>query len=92
MKRLEGVKRQLEEKRAKQQLQGLEGAAEWRQAALAALPPEAGPSRALPWKHAHTGKGADLPLGVVIPKKNCTWCVTQESLCLWDLDGHVWSC
>ena len=60
--------------------------------ALVALLPEAGLSRAPPQKPKRTAKGADHGPGVVIPEKNCTWCIMWESLCLWDLDGHAQSC
>ena len=59
---------------------------------LMVLPPEAGPSRVPPQKPKHTAEGADLPPGVIIPEKNCMRCIVWESLCLWDPDGHVWSC
>ena len=85
-----------EEKQVKQQhavaLQGVEKAVEQRQAVLAASPPEAGPSRAPPQKPERTTKGADCRPQIVIPEKNCAWCVMWESLCQWDPDGHAWSC
>ena len=73
-------------------LQGVEKAVEQKQAVLAASLPEAGPSRAPPQKPERTTKGADCGLQIVIPEKNCAWCVTWESLCRWDPDGHAWSC
>ena len=71
---------------------GSERAAEQRQAALAASLPDAGPSRAPPQKPERTTKGADCGPGIVIPEKNCAWCITQELLCLWDPGSHAWSC
>ena len=87
LKRLEGVKKQLEEeKRVEQQhaeeLQGLERVPEWCHCL----------SRTPPKKPERTTKGADLPPGIVIPEKNCMWCITWGSLCHWYLDGHAWSC
>ena len=58
--------------------------------ALAASPP--GLSRAPPQKPEQTAKGAHQGLGIIIPEKNCTWCVGWESLCQWDLEGHAQSC
>ena len=85
-----------EEKRMEQQhvatLRGSEKAVERRQAALVALLPEAGPSWAPPQKLEWTAKGAHRGLGIVIPEKNCMWCVVWESLCLWDPEGHTQSC
>ena len=60
--------------------------------ALAALPPEAGPSQAPPRKPERTVKGAHWGPGIVIPEKSCTWCVALESLCWWDPEGHARSC
>ena len=60
--------------------------------ALAALPPEAGLSRAPPQKLERTAKGADQGPGIVIPEKNCTCCIAREILCWWDLEGHARSC
>ena len=70
----------------------LERAVEQRRAALAALPPEAGPSWAPPQKLERTAKGVDQGLGIVIPEKNCACCITREILCLWDPEGCAWSC
>ena len=74
-----------EEKRAEQwctvTLRGSERAAERRQAALVASPPEAGLSWAPPQKPERTTKGADQGPGIVIPEKNCACYVTQEVLC-----------
>ena len=85
-----------EEKRVEQRhaatLHGSERVAERRQAALVASPPEAGLSRAPPQKPERTMKGAHWGPGIVIPEKNCAWCVTRESLCRWDLEGHARSC
>ena len=69
-----------------------ERAAEWWRAVLAVSPPEAGPSRAPPQKPERTTKGANWGLGIIIPEKNCMQCITWESLCQWDLEGHTWSC
>ena len=60
--------------------------------ALAVLPPEAGPSQAPPQKPEQTVKGVHWGPGIVIPKKNCMWCILQELLCQWDLEGCAWSC
>ena len=60
--------------------------------ALAASPPEAGPSRAPPQKPEWTTKGMHHGPGIVIPEKNCARCVVRVSLCLWDPEGHAWSC
>ena len=97
MKRLEGVKWQLEEgKRAKEQcvaeLHGLEKVVEQRQVALVVSSPKAGLSRAPPQKPERSAKGVDLPLGIIIPEKNCTHCIMWGSLCCWDPDGCTWSC
>ena len=59
---------------------------------LVASPPEAGPSWAPPQKPERTTKGVDWGLGIIIPEKNCTWCVTREMLCQWDPEGRMWSC
>ena len=48
-------------------------------------PPEAGPSRAPPQKPEKTTKGVDHGLGIVIPEKNCMWCIMWGSLCQWDV-------
>ena len=61
-------------------------------AALAASPLEAGPSQAPPQKPEWTTKGVHCGLGIVIPEKNCMQCIMQESLCLWDPEGHARSC
>ena len=93
VERLEGIKWQLEEeKRAEEQSVGELSTVEQRRVALVVPSPEAGLSRAPPWKPERSMKGADCHLGIVIPKKNCTQCVMWESLCCWDLDRHVWSC
>ena len=97
VRRLAQEKERLEEeKRVEQQcaaaLRGSERVVEWRQAALAALPPEAGLSQAPPQKPERTMKGVDWGPGIVIPEKNCTRCVAWETLCLWDLEGHMQSC
>ena len=60
--------------------------------ALAVSPPEAGPSWAPPQKPEQTVKGANRGPGIIIPEKNCTWCVTWESLCQWDPEGYAQSC
>ena len=73
-------------------LRGLERAAERRQAALAASLLEAGPSQAPPQKPEWTAKGVHHGLGIIIPEKNCVWCVVWELLCLWDPEGHARSC
>ena len=82
-----------EEKRAEQQrtaaLRGLERVVERRRAVL---PPEAGLSQEPPQKPERTAKGADQGPGIIIPEKNCMWCVTQETLCQWYPEGHTWSC
>ena len=72
-------------------LLGLERVVEWRQAALAASPPEAGPSQA-PQQPERTVKGVHRGPGIVIPEKNCARCVAQESLCQWDLEECARSC
>ena len=97
LERLTQEKEKLEEeKRVEQQhaaaLCRLERAAEWRQAALVASPPEAGLSRAPPQKPERTVKGANHVPGIIIPEKNCAQCIAQELLCQWDLDGRTWSC
>ena len=97
VERLTREKEKLEEENRVEQwravvLHRLERAAEWRQATLAASPPEAGPSQAPPQKPERTTKGAHWGLGTIIPEKNCAWCVAWESLCQWDLEGHAQSC
>ena len=59
---------------------------------LAASPPEAGPSWPPPQKPERTTKGVHQGLGIVIPEKNCAWCVAWELLCQWDLEGCAQSC
>ena len=85
-----------EEKRVEQRhaaaLHGSEKVAEWRRAVLAVSPPEAGLSWAPPQKPERTTKGADQGPGIVIPEKNCTHCVTRETLCQWNPEGHMQSC
>ena len=97
IERLTQEKEKLEEEKQAEQrraatLRGSERAAERRWAALAASPPEAGPSRAPPQKSERTAKGVDQGLGIVIPEKNCVHCVTREVLCRWDLEGCAQSC
>ena len=97
VERLTWEKEKLEEEKwAEQQraamLRGSERAAERRRAALAALPPEAGPSRAPPQKLERTTKGADQGPGIIIPEKNCAHCFTWETLCWWDPEGCARSC
>ena len=97
LERLTQEKERLEEeKRAEQQhtatLCGSERVVEQRRAALAASPPEAGPSRAPPQELERTTKGADQGPGIIIPEKNCMRCVAQEMLCQWYLEGRAQSC
>ena len=97
VERLTQEKEKLEEENRVEQwhaaaLCGLERAVEWRQVALAALPPEAGPSWAPPRKPEQTTKGAHQGPGIIMPEINCMRCITQESLCRWDPEGHAWSC
>ena len=37
-------------------------------------------------------KGVDQGPGIIIPEKNCACCVTWETLCRWDPEGHTRSC
>ena len=97
VERLMWEKERLEEENRVEQrhaaaLHGSERAAEWRQAALVASPPEAGLSQAPPQKPERTMKGVDQGLGIIIPEKNCARCITRESLCQWDPNGHARSC
>ena len=55
-------------------------------------PPEAGLSRAPPQKPERTTKGVDQGPGIVIPEKNCAYCVVREVLCWWDPEGCAQSC
>ena len=85
VERLMWEKERLEEERRAEQwhtaaLCGSERAVKQRQAVLAASLPEAGPSRAPPQKPKRTTKGVDWGPEIIIPEKNCTWCVTWELL------------
>ena len=53
---------------------------------------EAGLSQAPPQKPERTAKGEEWGPGIIIPEKNCVQCVAWEALCLWDPEGHTWSC
>ena len=80
VERLTWEKERLEEEKWVEQrhavaLHGSERAAERRQVALAASPPEAGPSRAPPQKPERTAKGAAWGPGIIISEKNCMHCV-----------------
>ena len=89
--RLEAEKR-IEEQRGVQ-LCGAERAVEQRRVALVALsPPEAGPSRAPPGQPKRSARGVDHKPGIVIPEKNCTWCIARQTLCLWKPARHAWRC
>ena len=97
VERLTREKEKLEEENRVEQwctavLRGSERAVEQRQVVLAALPPDVGPSQAPPQKLERTAKGAHRGLGIVIPEKNCTWCVAWELLCWWDPEGRARSC
>ena len=97
VERLTREKEKLEEENRAEQwhtaaLHGSERAAEWRRAALVALLPEAGPSWAPPQMPERTMKGAHQGPGIIIPEKNCTQCITWESLCQWDSEGRAQSC
>ena len=97
VERLTQEKEKLEEEnRVEQQcavaLHGLERVAEWRRAALAVLPPEAGLSQAPPQKPERTAKGVDQGPGIIIPEKNCMHCIMWETLCQWDPEGCARSC
>ena len=86
VERLTWEKERLEEEKWAEQrhaatLRGSKRAVERRRALLVVSPPEAGPSWAPPQKPEQTAKGAHRGLGIVIPEKNCTWCVAQELLC-----------
>ena len=81
------VERLEEEKRTEQRCVAMLWGSE-----RAASLPEAGPSRAPPQKPERTMKGAHRGPGIIIPSKNCAWCIAQESLCLWDPEGHARSC
>ena len=59
---------------------------------VAPSPPKAGPSRAPPRQPERSAKGADCGPGIIIPKKNCSWCIEWEALCLWEPMGHTQSC
>ena len=65
------------------QLYGVERAAEWRRVVLAApSPPKAGPSRAPLGQPERSVRGVDHEPGIVIPEKNCAWCIARQMLCL----------
>ena len=67
--------------------------AEQRRVALVApSPPEAGLSRAPPGQPERSARGVDHEPGIVIPEKNCTWCVARQMLCLWKLARRARSC
>ena len=59
---------------------------------MAPSPPEAGPSRMPLGKPERSTRGAEHEPGIVIPEKNCAWCIARQTLCLWKLARHAWSC
>ena len=66
-------------------------AAEWQWAALEASSTQAGPSGATMERAGQTTSQVEQGPGIIILEKNCMCCV-QETLCLWELNSHAWSC
>ena len=86
------LEKEVEEQRGAQ-LCGADRAAEQRRATLVVpSPPKAGPSRTPLGQPERSMRGVDHEPGIVIPEKNCAWCVARETLCLWKLAGHAQSC
>ena len=44
------------------------------------LPPKAGLSRVPPGQPERSTRGVNHELGIVIPKKNCAWCVARQTI------------
>ena len=71
-------------------MHGAERVAEWRRVALVVpSPPKAGPSRAPLGQPKKSVRRVDHQLGIVIPEKNCSWCVARQMLCLWKWLGML---
>ena len=86
------LEKEVEEQRGAQ-LRRAERAVEWRRVALAApSPPKAGPSRTPLGQPERSVRGTKHKLGIVIPEKNCAWCVARQTLSLWKPAGHAQSC